>query len=59
MNIGYEELRYGNGHRIHVILNREPLEEMDGFKYLRSQVAGDVKGMWYTECMRGIERGKR
>ena len=43
--------RYGNGDRMHVILNGEPLEEVDCFKYLGSQVAadGDVKGMWYSE----------
>ena len=33
--------RYGNGDRIHVILNGEPLEEVDCFKYLGSQVAAD------------------
>ena len=42
---------YGNGDRIHVILNCEPLEEVDCFMYLGSQVAAmeDVKVMWYTE----------
>ena len=34
-------LRYGNGDRMHVILNGEPLEEVDCSKYLRSQVAAD------------------
>ena len=33
---------YGNGDRIHVILNGEPLEEVDCFKYLRSQMAADI-----------------
>ena len=33
--------RYGNGDRMHVILNGEPLEEVDCFKYLWSQVAAD------------------
>ena len=33
--------RYGNGNRMHVILNGEPLEEVDCFKYLGSQVAAD------------------
>ena len=36
--------RYGNLYRIHVmhvILNGEPLEEVDCFKYLGSQVAAD------------------
>ena len=32
---------YGNGGRKHVILNGEPLEEVDCFKYLGSQVAAD------------------
>ena len=33
--------RYGNGDRMHVILNGETLEEVDCFKYLGSQVAAD------------------
>ena len=33
--------RYGNGGRMHVILNGEPLEEVDCFKYLGLQVAAD------------------
>ena len=33
--------RYGNGCRMHVILYGEPLEEVDCFKYLWSQVAAD------------------
>ena len=33
--------RYGNLDRMHVILNGEPLEEVDCFKYLGSQVAAD------------------
>ena len=33
--------RYGNGDRMHVILNGEPLEEVDCFKYQGSQVAAD------------------
>ena len=33
--------RYENGGRMHVILNGELLEEVDGFKYLGSQVAAD------------------
>ena len=33
--------RYGNGNRMHVILNGEPLEEVEFFKYLESQVAAD------------------
>ena len=34
--------RYCNGDRMHVILNGEPLEEVDCFKYLGLQVAADV-----------------
>ena len=33
--------RYGNGGRMHVILNGGPLEEVDCFKDLGSQVAAD------------------
>ena len=33
--------RYGNGDRMHVILNGELLEEVDCLKYLGSQVAAD------------------
>ena len=33
--------RYGNGDQMHVILNGKPLEEVDCFKYLGSQVAAD------------------
>ena len=44
MNVGNSEMkcfRYGNGDRMHVILNGEPLEEVDCFKYLGSQVAAN------------------
>ena len=36
---------------MHVILNGKPVEKVDCFKYLGSQVAAeaDVKGMWYAE----------
>ena len=40
--------RYGNGDRMHVILNCETLEEVDCFKYLGSQVAAD------GGCERGV-----
>ena len=40
--------RYGNGDRTHVILNDEPLEEVDCFKYLGAQVAAD------GGCERGV-----
>ena len=33
--------RYGNGGQMHVILNGEPLEKVDCFKYQGSQVAAD------------------
>ena len=43
MNVGKSKVmrcsRYGNGGRRHVILNGKPLEEVDCFKYLGSQVA--------------------
>ena len=38
--------RYGNGDRMHVILNGKPLEEVDCFKYLVSQVAVDGRCEW-------------
>ena len=45
VNVGKSKVmrcsRYGNGNRMHVILNNEPLEEVDCFKYLGSQVAAD------------------
>ena len=45
MNVGKSKVmrcsRYGNGDRMHVILNGEPLEEVDCFKYLGWQVAAD------------------
>ena len=55
VNVGQSKVmwcsRYGNGDRMHVILNGEPIEEVDCFKYQGSQGAadGDVRGMWYTE----------
>ena len=45
MNVGKIKImrcsRYGNGDRLHVILNGKPLEEVDCFKYLGSQIAAD------------------
>ena len=45
VNIGKSKVmrcsRYGNGDRMHVILNGEPLEEVDCFNYLGSQVAAN------------------
>ena len=50
MNVGKSKVmrcsRYGNGGRVHVILNGEPLEEVDCFKYLGSQVAADGGCEW-------------
>ena len=31
---------YGNGNQMHVILNGEPLEEVDCFKYLHGVASG-------------------
>ena len=65
MNVGNSKVmrcsRYGNGGRMHARLNGEPSKEVDCFKYLESQVAADggLKAMWYTERMKGIERGER
>ena len=43
MNLGKSKVmrcsRYGNGDRMQVILNGQPLEEVDYYKYLGSQVA--------------------
>ena len=45
VNVGKSKVmrcsRYGNGSRMHVILNGEPCEEVDCFRYLGSQVAAD------------------
>ena len=45
VNVGKSKVmrctRYGNGDQMYVILNGEPLEEVDCFKYLGSQVAAD------------------
>ena len=45
MNVGKSKMmrctRYGNGGRMHVLLNGEPLEEVDCLKYLASEVAAD------------------
>ena len=55
VNVGKSKVmrcsRYGNGDRMDVTLNGEPLEEVDCFKYLgrKWQPMEDVKGMWYTE----------
>ena len=45
VNVGKSKVmrcsRYGNGDRMHVMLNFKPFEEVDCFKYLWSQVAAD------------------
>ena len=45
LNVGKSKVmrysRYANGDRMHAILNGGPLEEVDCFKYLVSQVAPD------------------
>ena len=45
VNVGKSKVircsRYGNGDRMHVVLNCESLEEVDCLKYLGSQVAAD------------------
>ena len=45
VNVGKSKVircsRYGNGDRMHVILDGEPLEEVDCFKYLGLEVAAD------------------
>ena len=52
VNVGKSKVmrcsKYGNGDRTHVILNGEPLQEVDCFKCLGSQwqPMQDVKGMW-------------
>ena len=50
VNVGKSKVmgwsRYGNGDRMHVILNGEPLQEVDCVKYLGWQVAADVRCEW-------------
>ena len=47
--------RYGNGDRMHVILNGEPLEEVDCSKCLGSQVAAD--GGCERDVVHGMSEG--
>ena len=55
MNVGKSKVmrcsRYGNGDRMHVILNGEPSEEWIVLSTCCRmwQPMEDVKGMWYTE----------
>ena len=55
VNIGKSEVmrcsRYGICGRMHVTINGEPLQEVDCFKYLGSQVAAD------GGCKRDVEHG--
>ena len=48
---------YGNGDRMHVILNGEPLEEVDCFKYLGSRVAAD--GSCERDVVHRMDEGYR
>ena len=61
MNVGNSKVmrcsRYGNGDRIHVILNGEPLEEVDCLKYLGSQLAAD--GGFAMEVVHRMNEGHR
>ena len=65
VNVGKSKVmrcsRYGNVGRMYVILNGEPLEEVDCFKYLWSQVAADggcERDAVHRMNMRGIELGE-
>ena len=65
VNVGKSKVmrfsRYGNGGRMHVIINGEPLEEINCFKYLGSQVSADRCERNVVHRMnevRGIERGE-
>ena len=64
VNVGKSKVmrcsRHGSEDRMNVILNGEPLEEVDCFKYLGSQVAADggcERDVLHR--MRGIELGER
>ena len=61
VNVGKSKVmrcsRYGNGDRMHVILNGEPLDEVNCFKYLWSQVAAD--GGCETDVVHRMNEGYR
>ena len=61
VNVGKSKVmrcsRHGNGDRMHVILNGEPLDELDCFKYLESQVAAD--GGYERDVVHRINEGYR
>ena len=48
---------YGNGDRMHVVLNGEPLEEVDCFMYLGSQVSED--GVCERDVVHRMNKGYR
>ena len=61
MNVGTSKAmrctRYGNGGRMHVILNGEPLEEVDCFKYPGLQAAAD--GGYERDWVHRMNEGSR
>ena len=61
VNVGKSKVmrcfRYGNRVGMHVILNGEPLEEVDCFKYLGSQVAAD--GGFERDVVQRMNEGYR
>ena len=61
VNVGKSKVmrcsRYGNWDGMHVILNGDPLEEVDCFKYLGSQVAAD--GGCVRDAVHGMNEGYR
>ena len=61
VNVGKSKVmrcfRYGNREGMHVILNGEPLEEVDCFKYLGSQVAAD--GGFERDVVQRMNKGYR
>ena len=65
VNVGKSKVmrysRNGNGDRMHVILNGEPLQELDCFKYLGSQEAADggCERDMVHRMNGGIELGER
>ena len=61
LNVGKRKVtrcsRYGNGDQMHVILNGEPMEEVDYFKYLELQVAAD--GGCERDVVHSMNKGYR
>ena len=65
VNVGKSKVmrcsRYGNGDRMHVLLNGEPLEEVDYFKHVGSQVAEDggcERDVVHSNCTNGVVRSR-